>query len=298
MPVWNGEMFLSAAIDSILVQTLSDFELIIIDDGSTDRTPEILADYAALDSRIRVIRMDHAGIVVSLNHGVSVARANWIARMDCDDVADENRLECQWKMLHRHPDAVLCHTNIRLIGERQFITQVGHFIRTRALLALRLCFHCPVIHSTVMFRRETFIACGQYVADERHAEDYSLWGRLLLAGGIVSIPKPLLSFRVHSGSISKRQADIQETLTQKIAVRHCMQFMGLDESTAIRAYRALRGDSPNYAGSEWIWFLIRCLPKLQWKSVELWVWVASRTMRFAARRISGVCAVRRILSKI
>ncbi len=297
MPVWNGERFLRAAIDSILAQTWTAFELIIIDDGSTDRTPEILAEYAGLDSRIRVIRMEHAGIVLALNHGISEAKAEWIARMDCDDIAHEKRLEIQWKVIHENPGTVLCNTNIQLIGEPQLITPVGHFIRTRALLALRLCFQCQVIHPTVMFSKEAFIACGQYVADERHAEDYGLWGRLIRAGGVVGIPEPLLSFRVHSGSISKQQAEIQETLTQKIAVRHCMLFMGLDEGTAIRAYRALRGDLPSHAGSEWIWFLILCLPKLRWKSLELWAWVASRTMRIAARRISGIRGAKRMVSK-
>ena len=288
MPVWNGERFLSAAIDSILGQTLTDFEFIIIDDGSTDRTPEILAEYAALDCRVRVIRVDHAGIVLALNHGVSEAKAKWIARMDCDDIADEMRLECQWNVILKHPESVWCNTNIRFIGEPQFITPVGHFIRTRALLALRLCYQCPVIHSTVMFRKQAFIACGQYLADERHAEDFSLWGRLLLAGGTVSIPKHLMSFRVHSESISKRQAEIQETLSQEIAVRHCMQFMGLDEATAVRAYHALRGNLACRAGAEWIWFVTRCLPRMRWMSLEMWAWVARRSLGMVVSHFSRI----------
>ena len=85
MPVWNGERYLREAVDSILNQTMDDFELLVIDDGSTDSTPDILRSYA--DPRLHVHRLEHAGIVVALNHGLTHARAEWIARLDADDIS-------------------------------------------------------------------------------------------------------------------------------------------------------------------------------------------------------------------
>src|ERR1700690_1943654 len=105
MPVWNGETFLREAIDSILSQTFADFELIIVDDGSTDGTAKILASYP--DARLRVFRLDHAGIVVALNFGAAQARGTWIARQDADDISWPGRLEAQWKALQLNPHAVL-----------------------------------------------------------------------------------------------------------------------------------------------------------------------------------------------
>ena len=95
MPVWNGEKFIAAAVDSLLAQTFTDFELLVIDDGSTDHTPEILRGYT--DPRVRIFRLDHAGIVVALNHGLAQARADWIARLDADDLSLPRRLELQWQ---------------------------------------------------------------------------------------------------------------------------------------------------------------------------------------------------------
>ena len=130
-----------------------------------------------------------------------------------------------------------------------------------------------------MFKKSAFLACGQYVAAERHAEDYSLWGRMLLSGGVVGIPEPLLDFRVHGASISKQMAETQDALSRKIAVRHCMQFMDLDEQTATRANEALRGDRCIYPLKEWLWFLCKCLPRMRWHSLEMGAWIVSRTIQ-------------------
>src|SRR5712675_1535849 len=101
MPVWNGEEYLAESIDSILGQTFKDFELIVVDDGSTDRTLEILSSYG--DKRLRVQRLDHGGIVLALNCGLNVAKGKWIARHDADDISLPHRLETQWRTVHDHP---------------------------------------------------------------------------------------------------------------------------------------------------------------------------------------------------
>lgn len=279
MPVWNGERYLKEAADSILSQTFKEFEFIILDDGSTDSTPEILSTLAERDQRVRIIRLDHEGIVAALNRGISEAKAEWIARMDCDDISHPQRLEKQWTAVQGKPKAVLCHTHTHIVGDPEFVTPAGRFIRSKALLALRLCFQCPIIHPTVMFRKSTVLECGGYLPEERHAEDYGLWGRLLLAGEVVGIPEPVFDFRVHGGSISKQKADVQQELSRKIATRHCRQFMDLDEATAARAYRAIQSVFLSDPLREWGWFIVKCMPRFRWQSLEMWAWIASHTLQ-------------------
>lgn len=278
MPVWNGEKYLSEAIESILCQTFRDFEFLILDDGSTDSTPAILAEYAARDPRIRVISLAHQGIVFALNCGVEQARADWIARMDCDDIAHPQRLEKQWQAVNTQPAAVLCHTQIRIIGEEPFVTRAGRFIHSEALIRLRLCYLCPFVHPTVMFLKDAFLACGGYLPEERHAEDYGLWGRLVCKGKVVGLSMPLLDFRVHRESISKKKSDIQIPLSQQIALRHCRQFMRLNVDEAGRALKALRFYGSDSTLRDWLWFLTYAVPRLEYISMELVLWLAQKTL--------------------
>lgn len=279
MPVWNGERYLSQAIDSILNQTFRDFEFIILDDGSTDASPRILADYQARDPRVRVIRLNHEGIVVALNRGIAEARSEWIARMDCDDIAYPERLESQFAELQKS-GASLCHTQVRLIGDPRWLTPAGRFVRSQALLKLRFCFQCVIVHPTVMFRRSRFHALGGYLPEERHAEDYSLWSRFLQSDRIIGLSEPLLDFRVHGDSISKLKADVQELLSRTIGIRNCEVFLGLNHADATRAYDALYQDALGKAAlRDWMWFLCRCAPRLRSQSLEMWAWLASRTLR-------------------
>src|SRR5207302_7996523 len=163
-PVWNGEAYIAAAIESILRQTFRDFELIVVDDGSTDRTKEIVGSLK--DSRIHLHNLDHAGIVHALNHGVSHARAEWIARQDADDLSMPTRLEEQWAAVRENTDAVLSYTDVEVIGEGKDIVGRARFPKSKAFLALRLCYQCPITQSTVLFRKKTFQEVGGY----RHEE--------------------------------------------------------------------------------------------------------------------------------
>jgi glycosyltransferase involved in cell wall biosynthesis len=285
MPVWNGAAHLREAIDSILAQTFSGFEFIILDDGSTDATPEILAEYAAKESRIRIIPLDHKGIVIALNRGVEESRAQWIARMDCDDIAHPERLERQWAAIQKNHDAVLCHTQIHIFGENAFVTPSARLILSQALIRLRLCYQCPIVHPTVMIKKDAFLAVGGYLTKERHAEDFSLWGRLIGQGAVVGIPKPLLHFRVHQSSISKQKADVQIPLSIKIAKRHCQQFMRLDEAKGERALHALRYHSTGSNLRDWFWLITYCLPRMEKQSLEMWIWAAQATVRRITRAL-------------
>lgn len=276
MPVWNGANHIREAIDSILTQTERNFEFLIIDDGSTDDTVKIIEAYQ--DPRIRLIKQEHEGIVVALNRGVAESRAKWIARMDADDIAYPQRFEKQLARLSARPDAVLCHTQIRLFGEQRYLSSVGRFSRSEGLLRLQLCHKNPIIHPTAIFRKDAFISCGGYLAEERHAEDYGLWGRLILQGTVVGHASPLLNFRVHQASISKQKFDIQIELSQKIALRNCSQFMRLNETESQRALDALQYHHSSSNIRDWFWLIIRCLPQISNQSVELWLWALRKTL--------------------
>lgn len=271
MPVWNGEKFLAAAVDSVLTQTFTDFELLVVDDGSTDGTPEILRGYA--DPRLRVLRLDHAGIVVALNHGLAEARAEWIARLDADDISEPRRLELQWQALARRPGAVLCHSDVNLFGEGAASAGTARLPRSRGFTALRLCYKCPIAHSTVLFKKSTALAVGGYLPEERHAEDFSLWGRMLEQGEFISLPEKLVRFRVHGGSVSKQNLETQHALARRIATRHCQQFLQLNETEAARANRVLIATGRERSGTDWWWFLTHCAPRLKWKSGETFAWL-------------------------
>ena len=282
MPVWNGEKFLAAAVDSLLAQTFTDFELLVIDDGSTDRTPEILKGYT--DPRLRVQRLDHAGIVVALNFGVAQAKAEWIARQDADDISLPRRLEAQWKALNSNPNAILAHSHVDWIGEdgRNLGSIGARFPKTRAFVALKLCFQCPIAHSTVMFNKPVFDKVGGYCPEERHAEDYSLWGRMIERGEFIGLPERLVKFRIHPLSVSKQNLEIQLALTKKIGTEHCKRFMNLSDAEAQRAHAALTTPSRERQWKEWWWFLTRCIPRLRWKSAELRFWLALQTAKTLA----------------
>jgi len=282
MPVWNGEAFLEAAVNSVLEQTFQDFELLVINDGSTDRTAEILGRYT--DPRIRVISLDHAGIVVALNHGVAQAQARWIARLDADDMCVQDRLESQWRAVNDHPGAVLCHSGVENFGEEAPTTQPARLPKSRSFTAMRLCYMCPVTHSSVLFNRQVQMEAGGYLPEERHAEDYSLWGRMLERGEFVALPQKLIRFRYHGQSVSRKNLSTQVALTKEIGARHCERFMRLDEANARRANAVLCTPTRERRWRDWGWFLTRCVPRLRWKSLETFRWLLWQSTKVLLRR--------------
>src|SRR2546422_5563905 len=268
MPTWNAEPFLASAVESILSQTFPDFELLVIDGGSTDRTLEILSGYR--DSRLRILPAPSAGILAALNFGIKQARAPWIARQDADDISLPHRLETQLNALNRDPKAIFSHTDVEFIGEGKDTLGRARFPRTQALVALRLCWQCPIVHSTVMFRKEAALAAGSY--REPQAEDYDLWGRMIERGRCLGISQKLLKFRIHPVSASNRHRELMLTLARKIAVGHCRKFMQLSTEEAERAYAVLCA-SDKRRWKDWSWFLVHCIPRLRWKSPEMYVWL-------------------------
>jgi glycosyltransferase involved in cell wall biosynthesis len=205
MAVHNGRPFLAHAVESILNQTLTNFEFIIVDDGSTDGSTELLQTYSSQDSRIQLVIQDQQGLTKSLNNGLALARAELIARMDADDVAYVHRLECQHRFAIHHPDVVAFGSRAR------YVTDTGRplFVRTLPLTheAILECHLAGVggfiIHPTAMIRKDALLAVGGYNESFILAQDYELWCRLYLSGELANIPEVLLDYRYHDTAVSQ-----------------------------------------------------------------------------------------------
>lgn len=289
MPVWNGEKYLAEAIASILTQEDVNLELVVVDDGSTDGTLNVLR--ACRDPRLRLFQREHEGIVAALNFGLQQCRSEIVARQDADDVSHQHRLSRQLQQM-RPKAAVLSHTNVTVAGSEHLSFRMPRLPRTPALLALKMCSRCPIVHSTVAFRKDEVLKVGGYAPNERHAEDFGLWGRLMERGEFIAIDKPLLTFRVHGDSISKRESATQRAISKKIAISHCERFLNLERDEAERAFAALTAEDPRRNLQEWMWFLRRCAPRLRWKSAEAYLWLAKETASRAARSNSSPAATR------
>lgn len=213
MSVYNGEAYLKEAIECILEQSFSDFEFLITDDCSTDRSWNILQEYAERDERIRLFRNEtNLGLTKSLNRGLHLARGKYIARQDGDDIALGDRFQEQVTILEQQPQTVLVSCNLDLIDE------------TGALLPHNIYRSCdPDLipwyllflnylggHSQVMFRRDIVLELGGYREDYRYSQDYELWSRLSRAGEIIILPKVLQLQRMHGKSISQAKKSDQE----------------------------------------------------------------------------------------
>ena len=227
MPVWNGcrngtDTFLRAAIESVLNQTFSDIGFVIVDDGSTDKTPEILAGYAGQDQRIQVIRRtQNEGIVSALNAGLAVCAAPLIARQDADDMSTLTRLEVQKKFMDDRPETAMCGTGMYVINEEgKLIMEVCDRPCNYKVVRETLKTWCPIVHGSVMFRREVMAKLGGYSPDPRfrHAKDYEMWVRMAKDHVVENIPNTTLYFhRNHMSKISEVHKGQQQTATSVIA---------------------------------------------------------------------------------
>ena len=213
MPVYNGARFLNEAIGSIRNQTFADFEFLIIDDGSDDATPGILARHAADDRRIRVVSQENRGLIASLNRGFEEARGELIARMDADDVARPHRLAEEVDFLQSHGNITLVGSAIDVIDAHGRHTQTIRLPETPGEIRRHMReLGCAVAHPTVVFRRKAVLEAGGLRRAYRHAEDYDLWLRMIEEHGFANLPEALLSYRRHEGSVSTTHA-IQQILS-------------------------------------------------------------------------------------
>jgi glycosyltransferase involved in cell wall biosynthesis len=247
MTVYNGETHIRASVDALLAQTLHDFELIVVDDGSTDRTPEILASYD--DPRIRVVRNErNLGPYGSANRGIELARGEFIARNDADDVSLPERLERQVQAFRERPKAALVSTEYRMIDEHgDVVTRLGTSDRAAHpdVIAWNLMFYNHVgAHSQVMFRREDARAVGGYPLENRYSQDYAMWLLLSERGQVVVLPQVLLEYRMHerniTGSFRGEQVEHSLVVSRTALGRFLGREVSRREALDVRALFELR----------------------------------------------------------
>ncbi len=228
LPVYNGEKYLREAIDSILKQTFNDFELLIISDGSTDGSHEIINEYS--DDRVHFIKNEkNEGLIFTLNRGLKEARGEYIARMDQDDISTRDRLQEQYDFLERNPGVALAGGWAEVIDENNNHLGYKRSPSEYYLIKFELLFRNPFIHSTIFFRKEIIQKLGGYNKDYEHAEDYELYSEMSDKYKIVNIPKILLRFRIHSQSIGQvpKTKEIQEETRKKIVLNNINSYYKL-----------------------------------------------------------------------
>jgi len=217
LPVYNGEKYLAEAIDSVLAQTFANFELIMIDDGSTDSSQQILSEYERRDARVRVIVRENRGLATTLNNSIDIARGAWIARMDQDDIALPHRFERQLDWLER-TGADISGSWVQRFGSPD--KRVVRLRQTDEAIKMEMLFCSPFAHPTVMMRT-ALVKQLRYDSAWEKAEDYDLWERTAEAGWkMTNVPEVLLLYRVHIAQISTRTADQQQQLGQEIRRRY------------------------------------------------------------------------------
>lgn len=230
MSVYNGGRHLEAAVNSVLGQTFSDFEFIIIDDGSRDGSAAKLAGFAERDSRIRLVARENRGLTVSLNEGLALARADLIARMDADDVADAQRLDRQVERMRQDASLVALGTWAQCIEDTglpvfQWRTPATHEGIDGAHIRGETG---NIIHPTAMMRREAVAKVGGYNAKYETAQDLDLWLRLAEMGRLSNLPELLLKYRLTLQAVTQAKRRRQEA----------------DATEAIRSARERRGLPP------------------------------------------------------
>ncbi len=220
MSVYNAEKYLSEAIDSILSQTLGDFELILVDDASSDGSSGIMARYAARDARIVPLKNpENLGLTKSLNRGLAVARGEYVARMDADDISVPERFEKQAAFLDAHPDYSFVSCIARYIDENGNPEQLRLFPETNEEIYAMMPKVDAVMHPGVMFRRDDIAKIGNYCEDFRVVQDYDLWFRGMAAGyRFYNIQEPLVLFR-RNDSYNRRKSKAYRLVDYQVRKR-------------------------------------------------------------------------------
>ena len=211
LPAFNAAAHLGKAIDSILSQSFNDFELIIINDGSTDNTLEVLAKYG--DPRIKVITQENLGLPKALNQGLAIARGSYIARQDADDISLPTRLEKQVQFLDQNPEYGLIGTWSQIMTPAGLTDRQHLHPTSNGQIQVQLLMNNQFVHSSVMFRASCLKTTGQYSEDPEHfpPEDYDLWLKIAKHFMVANLPEVLLQYLEEPNSISRTKLELINT---------------------------------------------------------------------------------------
>lgn len=227
MPVYNGQKYLGTAIQSILEQTFADFELLIINDGSTDQSRRIVESYD--DPRIRLVNNEsNLGLTRTLNKGLDLAQGQYIARMDCDDIAYPDRFVQQVNYMETNSDVVVCGGWVHIVDQSG--ATVGELRKPYGdMLRSEYWRPSPIIHPTAMIRR-SHLGDLRYDTAVRFSEDYDLWFRLRERGKIDNVPMFMLKYRVHDATVTAQHRKEQLAETYQVFMQHTgIGFVSYDE---------------------------------------------------------------------
>ncbi|WP_029905233.1 glycosyltransferase [Prevotella sp. 10(H)] len=214
MPVYNAGKYLSRAIDSIIHQTFKDWELILINDGSTDDSEEIITRYE--EARIYYVKNEtNLGLIKTLNKGIALCGGEYIARMDADDISHPERLKKQVDFLDKHPDYLMCGTNAAVIDNSGKKTGRIRNLTKNDFLQICLLFTPSFVHPSMMIRADV-LRQNPYEVAYKHVEDYELWCRIAKQGKIANLKDELLEYRWHDTNVSVLNNEVQDKLKDKI----------------------------------------------------------------------------------
>ena len=232
MPVFNSEQFVAEAINSILNQTFTDFEFLILDDASTDKSFKIIKDFEKKDSRIKVFKNEkNLGVVESRNKLINLSKGKYIAWLDSDDIAIENRFEKQIKFLEEHSEIGMVGTDALIIDENSKKIGIWTFETDPQKLKIELFFHSPFLSSSVMIRKNCL---PQNFYDSRFpvSEDFDLYSKISEHSETANIPEFLVKYRINSKGLTKNNMTRMEHLSVQIIKEHAERLgIKLEEDT-------------------------------------------------------------------
>lgn len=254
LPCYNAEKFVTETINSVLAQTYTHFEIIAINDCSTDDTSRILHNLAEKDNRIKVHENEsNLKLIKTLNKGIELCRGKYIARIDSDDIALPTRFEKQIKFLEKNEDYDILGTQFyTFISGSDKYSLYRNPLKYEDLQAY-LLFHSGICHPSVMIRKRLFTEYGfRFEAEYLHVEDYALWSKALYKTKIANIDEPLLRYRIHPHQVSVMYNQIQLDNKKKVFRIHC-EHWGLDTSdAALDIYTSVAESIPKYSTYEYL----------------------------------------------
>jgi glycosyltransferase involved in cell wall biosynthesis len=233
LPVHNAGKFLNTAIESVLRQSKSNFELLLLDDGSSDDSLRRLEYFAARDTRCKVHSWPNQGVPRTLNEGIRLARADILVRMDADDICHPQRFEKQMQYLNAHPECVAVGTQVMLIDPegwpiRPFVETTRHALIDAEHLAGR---GGAIAHPSVAMRKSAVVGIGGYRTEFARAQDIDLFLRLAEVGQLANLPEVLLDYRQHLNSIGYKHRQSQHAFAER-AVADALRRRGLSTPIA------------------------------------------------------------------
>ena len=274
MSVFNGDKYLIDSINSILNQSYKEFEFIIINDGSTDGTSQILNEYAKKDSRVSIINHMNMGLTKSLNIGVGLAKGELIARQDADDISLPIRLEKQVNHIMRDPHSDLIASWYYIINGEGDLLLERKLPKTKIVKKL-MKFENLICHSSFIFRKDKFQELGGYDENRKYGQDKYLWIKMNV---ISIIPESLIMYRWHTSNVThdryKKSYDLEkETFFHQNRVLCCISSLLIQQGEQLKARKILEAhlNKPRHLFYFVLTFLPSCFINAYMWSIRFWI---------------------------